>query len=117
MLEAQKLQTSTIAIGAVVLAALLLCLVLLLLRAKRLSKEKKAADEVIGEIISESEQKAPATGKPPKITDREREILALVAELYLTEQTIKWYRMRLTAKFEAKNASELIVKAKELGIV
>lgn len=127
VLEAQKRQTRTIAVGAVVLAALLLCLVLLLLRALRLSKEKKAADEVIGEIISESEQKAPAAGKLPKITDREREILALVAEgltnkeiaakLYLTEQTIKWYRMRLTAKFEAKNASELIVKAKELGIV
>ena len=127
VLEAQKRQTRTIAVGAVVLAALLLCLVLLLLRALRLGKEKKAADEVIGEIISESEQKAPAAGKQPKITDRERDILALVAEgltnkeiaakLYLTEQTIKWYRMRLTAKFEAKNASELIVKAKELGIV
>ena len=127
VLEAQKRQTRTIAIGAVVLAALLLCLVLLLLKALRMNKEKKAADEVIGEIISESEQKAPAAGKLPKITDRERDILALVAEgltnkeiaakLYLTEQTIKWYRMRLTVKFEAKNASELIVKAKEHGIV
>ena len=115
------------AVGAVVLAALLLCLVLLLLRALRLGKEKSAADEVIGEIISASEEKAPATGDRPKLTDRERDILALVAKgftnkeiaskLYLTEQTIKWYRMRLTAKFEARNAAELIVKAKELGIV
>ena len=127
VLEAQKRQTRTIAIGAFALAALLLCLVLLLLRALRLGKEKAGADEVIGEIISESEDKAPATGDLPKLTDRERDILALVAKgltnkeiaskLYLTEQTIKWYRMRLTAKFEAKNASELIVKAKEMGIV
>lgn len=127
VLEAQKRQTRTIAIGAFVLAALLLCLVLLLLRALRLSKEKKAADEVIGEMISASEEKAPAAGDLPKLTDRERDILALVAKgltnkeiaskLYLTEQTIKWYRMRLTAKFEAKNATELIAKAKELGIV
>ena len=127
VLEAQKRQTRTMAVGAVVLAALLLCLVLLLLRALRLGKEKSAADEVIGEIISASEEKAPATGDRPKLTDRERDILALVAKgftnkeiasrLYLTEQTIKWYRMRLTAKFEARNAAELIVKAKELGIV
>ena len=127
VLEAQKRQTHTIAMGAVALAALLLCLVFLLLSALRLSKEKRAADEVIGVIISESEEKSPAVGDLPKLTDRERDILALVAEgltnkeiasrLYLTEQTIKWYRMRLTAKFEAKNASELIVKAKELGIV
>ena len=127
VLEAQKRQTRTMAVGALVLAALLLCLVLLLLRALRLSKEKRAADEVIGEIISASEEKAPATADLPKLTDRERDILALVAKgftnkeiaskLYLTEQTIKWYRMRLTAKFEARNASELIVKAKERGIV
>lgn len=127
VLEAQKQQTRTIAAGAVVLSLLLLCFVLLLLRALRLSKENKAADEVIGEMISASEEKAPASGDSPKLTDRERDILALVAEgltnkeiaakLYLTEQTIKWYRMRLNAKFEAKNASELIVKAKEMGIV
>jgi len=41
----------------------------------------------------------------------------IASKLYLTEQTIKWYRMRLNEKFEAKNASELIVKAKEMGIV
>ena len=80
---------------------------------------------MIGKIISESEEKAPATADLPKLTARERDILALVAKgftnkeiaskLYLTEQTIKWYRMRLTAKFEARNASELIVKAKILG--
>ena len=127
VLEAQKRQSRTIAIGAVVLATLLLCLVHLLLRALRLGKEKRGADEVIGEIISDSKEKAPATGDIPKLTDRERDILALVAagltnkeiasRLYLSEQTIKWYRMRLTAKFEAKNGAELIVKAKELGIV
>ncbi len=136
VLEAQRRQTRTIAIGAVVLATLLLCLVLLLLRTLRLGREKKAADTVIGEIIAEkevSEGGAPpakpelSKAKGPVLTDREREILplmaggltnkAIAAKLFLTEQTIKWYRMRLNEKFNAKNAAEVIAKAKETGII
>ncbi len=127
VLEAQKRQTRTIAVGAVLISFLLLCLVLLLLRALRLSKEKDAADEVIEEIISKTGKNAPVSGNRPKLTERELQILPLIAKgltnkeiasrLYLSEQTIKWYRMRLNEKFEARNASELIVKAKELGIV
>ena len=127
VLVAQKRQTRMIAVGAVLLSVLLLCLILLLLRALRLSKEKKAANKVIEEIITDSDKPAPVTGDEPKLTERELQILPLIAEgftnkeiaskLYLTEQTIKWYRMRLNEKFEAKNASELIVKAKEMGIV
>ena len=97
------------------------------LRAFRLGKEKKAANAVIEEILSETDKTSPESGDRPNLTERELQILPLIAEgltnkeiaskLYLTEQTIKWYRMRLNEKFEAKNASALIVKAKELGII
>lgn len=42
---------------------------------------------------------------------------AIASKLFLSEQTIKWYRMRLNEKFNAKNAPELIAKAKEQGII
>jgi DNA-binding NarL/FixJ family response regulator len=55
------------------------------------------------------------------------EILPMLAEgltskdiakrLFLTEQTIKWRRQRLIAKFDAKNTVEMISKAREQGIV
>lgn len=127
VLESQKRQQAVIASAAVLLAIVLLVLVFVLVRALRLSKEKKAADEVIEEIITEAEGEKPTSGEKPLLTDREMEILPLVAEgltnkeiagkLYLTEQTIKWYRMRLNEKFSAKNATEVIAKAKEMGII
>lgn len=127
VLESQKRQQAVIASAAVLLAIVLLVLVFVLVRALRLSKEKKAADEVIEEIITEAEGEKPTSGEKPLLTDREMEILPLVAEgltnkeiagkLYLTEQTIKWYRMRLNEKFSAKNATEVIAKAKEMRII
>lgn len=53
----------------------------------------------------------------------EAEILPMLAEgltskdiarrLFLTEQTIKWRRQRLIAKFDAKNTAEMLTKARE----
>lgn len=127
VLEARQRQTRALAIGSALLCIMLIALAALLLRALRLGREKKAADEVIEEIMSDAGGGAPEPGRRLKLTKRELEILPLIAKgftnkeiaarLYLTEQTIKWYRMRLNSKFEARNASELIVKAKELGIV
>ncbi|MBQ6952978.1 MAG: helix-turn-helix transcriptional regulator [Bacteroidales bacterium] len=61
------------------------------------------------------------------MTDREREILPLLAaeltspqiadKLYLSLPTIKWYRRRLLDHFDAKNTSEMVAKAKELGLL
>ena len=132
VLEAQKQQSRALAIGAVLLSVLLLSLVLVLLISLRLGKEKKAADAVIEEAM-EAIDRQEIPGQAGNNTDRlaltrrELEILPLVAEgltnkqiaakLYLTEQTIKWYRMRLNVKFQAKNATEVIAKAKERGII
>ena len=131
VLEAQKKQRTAIAIGAVILSLVLIALLVLLFKTLRLSREKKAADAVIEEVMAESKEKevasAPIPPGKPALTDREREILPLMAEgltnkaiaskLFLSEQTIKWYRMRLNEKFNAKNAAELIAKAKEQGII
>jgi DNA-binding NarL/FixJ family response regulator len=131
VLEVQKKQRTAIAIGSAILSLVLIALLVLLFKALRLSREKKAADAVIEEVMAESKEKtlnsAPIHTGKPALTDREREILPLMAEgltnkaiaskLFLSEQTIKWYRMRLNEKFNAKNAAELIAKAKEQGII
>ena len=129
VLEAQKKQRTALAIGAVLLSLVLIALIALLFRALRLSREKKAADAVIEEVMSENDGHKAGLNPvaKPALTDRELEILPLMAEgltnkaiaskLYLSEQTIKWYRMRLNEKFQAKNATEVIGKAKEMGII
>ena len=62
-----------------------------------------------------------------KLTVQEQKVLALMAEgklcsemaeeLGLTEQTIKWYRMRLRAKFNASTSSAVIRQAMKLGLL
>ena len=62
-----------------------------------------------------------------KLTVQEQKFLALMAEgklssemaeaLGLTEQTIKWYRMRLRAKLNASTSSAVIRRAMELGLL
>lgn len=63
----------------------------------------------------------------PSITDREREILVLLAKaytsrqiaeaLFLSTETINWYRKKLLVKFDVANTPELVLKAKELGLI
>ena len=124
--------------GGILIILLLLGFVLVLLRAVRLRKQKEGADEVIGEVLatmpSEEETEgmtAAADNKGPKqsieLTDREAEILPLLAEglsskeiadrLCLTDQTIRWYRMRLLEKFDVRNTAGVISKAKEQGLL
>ena len=66
-------------------------------------------------------------GKAPELSAREKEILDLLSKGYTTPQiagalslsheTIRWYRKKLIAKFEASNTAELISLAKELGLI
>lgn len=66
-------------------------------------------------------------GTRPSLTERELEILPIIAagmtskeiaaKLFLTQQTIKWYRMRLLDKFKAKNTADLLTKGKEAGML
>ena len=138
VLEAQRRQLAGMVAGGILIILLLLGLLLILLRANRLRKQKEGADVVIGEVLStmppEQETGGPAeaseTADPklaPELTTREAEILPLLADglsskaiaerLCLTEQTIKWYRMRLLEKFNVRNTAGVISKAKELGLL
>ena len=126
VLEAQKRQRTAIAACAVLLSLLLAALVSVLFRLDRLRRQKDAADAVIGEVMAAMPSGQPS-GTPPELTVREAEILPLLAEglsskviadrLCLTEQTIKWYRMRLLDKFQASNTAGVISRAKELGLL
>jgi len=124
--------------GGILIIILLLGLLLVLLRARRLRKQKEGADEVIVEILATMPSEEEAEGmseasdnKVPKpsieLTDREAEILPLLAEglsskeiadrICLTDQTVRWYRMRLLEKFDVRNTAGVIYKAKELGLL
>lgn len=62
-----------------------------------------------------------------RLTAKERHILKLIAdgltspqiaeELCLSLPTIKWYRKRIRAKFDASNTAELIRKAVEQELI
>ena len=124
--------------GGILLIILLLGLLLILLRARRLRKQKEGADVVIREVLAslpqEQETERPAVAakttvsqSAPELTEREAEILPLLADglsskviadrLCLTEQTIKWYRMRLLETFNVPNTASVISKAKEQGLL
>ena len=113
--------------GGILIILLLLGLLLVLLRAKRLRKQKEGADVVISEVLASLPQEKETGESAPELTEREAEILPLLANglsskviadrLCLTEQTIKWYRMRLLEKFNAPNTAGVISKAKELGLL
>ncbi len=120
ILARQKRLWRWVALGAVVLIALLVALGLILRRNRKLSLEKEGADIVIEEALAE-------TPVAEDLTDREREILPLLAagltspqiadRMCLSLPTIKWYRKRLLEKFDVSNTAELISKAKEQGVL
>ena len=63
----------------------------------------------------------------PDLSDREKEILDLLSKGYTTPQiaeclslspeTIKWYRKKLLVKFDVANVAELVLKARDAGIL
>ncbi|MBP5506197.1 MAG: tetratricopeptide repeat protein [Bacteroidales bacterium] len=127
-LKAQKRQRTLLAAALGVLVLALLCLLIITRRTLRLKRQNAAADEAIEEAL-EDIQNTPQSGKGvqqrPVLTEREAEILPMLSagmtskeiaqRLCLTEQTIKWRRQRLIAKFDAKNTAEMMAKARELG--
>ena len=66
-------------------------------------------------------------GPVPTLNDRETSILAYIAggltntqiseKLFLSPETIKWYRKKLLVKFDVTNSAELVSKAKEMGLI
>ena len=143
VLSRQKRQRGVLALVALALLVLAGAFQVLTHRMRRLRHEKEAADAVIDEAIAAlspaaapgetgpagaglAEAEAAADGKP-LLTEREAEILPLIAagltspqiaeKLFLSLPTIKWYRRKLLEKFDAANTADMVVKAKERGLI
>ena len=125
VLQAQK---KALAGWLAVLGALIVLLVgltLVLRRLRRLRQEQAEAAEVMDETLEEF-RTAPDR-ESPSLTDRERQVLALLAAgktnpqiaeiLFLSPETIKWYRKKLLVKFDVSTSAALTAKAKDMGLL
>ena len=120
-LLAQRRQLMLMAAAAVLVPLLLLGVLILAGRLRVTAKEKKEVSEVLEETIGDMQQHASAGGDSPALSGREEEILDLIAKgyttaqiaeaLYLSPETIKWYRKTLLVKFDVANTAELISRA------
>lgn len=129
--QTQKRQRSMLATAFAVLALVLLSLLIITRRALRLKRENVAADEAIGEALTQLEMTDSLfrlkMDQNVQLSRGEQEILPMIAEgltskdiakrLFVTEQTIKWRRQRLLAKFDAMNTAEMLSKAREIGLL
>ena len=133
----QKKLWRTMAISGALVILLLLSIWLILRKMDRLRREKEGADAAIGQALqdlggsgedSDAAEDAPVVPEAePLLTDREEQILPLIAEgltspqiadkVFLSLATIKWYRKKLMIKLDAANTAELISKAKEKGLI
>ena len=95
----------------------------------KLSRSDGADDDGRGRSERSERSSSAAWGRPetPKLNDREIAILKLLAQgctnaqiaeqIFLSPETVKWYRKNLLLKFDAANSAELIFRAKELGLL
>lgn len=125
VLRAQKkaLMAWLAVLGALVILAGAMAVILR--RLNRIRKEQAEAAAVIDETF-EDLRSAPL-GKSPALTERERQVLTFIAggktnvqiaeTLFLSPETIKWYRKKLLAKFDVPSSAALVSKAKDLGLV
>ena len=124
VLEKQKKGLILYLIALVLVLVLAVASGVLYQKLKRRRREKTEADAVMDETIEEL--RAPSSAEV-KLNDRELEILRLMAqgkttaqiadEIFLSAETVKWYRKKLFAKFDVSNAAELIRKVTEEKII
>ena len=107
------------------LVVLLGIVTFILRRLRRVRQEQAEAAVVMDETLEEL--RAAPTGEAPSLTDRERQVLSLLAEgktnpqiaevLFLSPETIKWYRKKLLVKFRVATSAALTAKAKDQGLL
>ena len=125
VLQAQK---KALVWWIVVLSALVVLLIVLffiLWRLRRMRREKVEAAEVMDETLEEL--RSVPTDQTVELKERERQVLTLLAggktnpqiaeTLFLSPETIKWYRKKLLVKFDAPTSAALVSKAKDWGLV
>ena len=126
VLALQKKRNAVLATAGVVLAVLLAALLVLARLVRRARRRQAGADEAIEDALLLRDGVA-SSGEVPQLTEREMQILRLLAagltssqiadKVCLSLPTIKWYRKRLMEKFDVTNTAGLISSAKEKGII
>lgn len=122
-LTQQKKQLGWMLAGSVLVIVLLAGLLVVALRLRKTRHEKAEASELIEEVL----QELPPQRSDIKLSRRERDILDLLSKGYtapdiagalgLSNDTIRWYRKKLIAKFDVANTAELISTAKDMGVI
>lgn len=123
LLRAQR-RHLILAVCSLALMAVLVAAALFL--GRKLSRSRKDKKEV-GDVLEETISEIRVPQGAPQLSQREMEILSLMSEgytgpqiadkIYLSPETIKWYRKKLLVKFDAANTPELISKAKNARIL
>ncbi|MDY6277209.1 MAG: LuxR family transcriptional regulator [Bacteroidales bacterium] len=122
-LLAQRRQMMLIGGGAILLLLLLLAVLLIGKKLQSTRKEQAEVSAVLEETIREV--RSPACDEEvPQLSEREKEILDLLAKGYTTPQiangvglspeTVKWYRKKLLVKFDVSNTAELISQVNKM---
>ena len=122
-LTQQKKQLGWMLAGCILIIVLLVWLLVMALSLRKTRNEKAEATELIEEVLEE----LPPMQGDIKLSKRESDILDLLSKGYtapdiagalsLSNNTIRWYRKKLIAKFDVSNTAELISTSKEMGLI
>ncbi len=125
VLKEQKKHLTTGILALAVILILALAATIAIHRLKKARRQQAETEEVMDETLEEIRGRQNAS--VPSLNDREQNILRLIAsgctnpqiaeEIFLSPETIKWYRKKLLIKFDAANSAELISKAKEARLI
>ena len=125
-LLAQRKQIVILAAGSILILVLFIVLLLIGKKLQSTKKEQAEVSAVLEETIREVRRPA-CDEEVPQLSEREKEILDLLAKGYTTPQiangmglspeTVKWYRKKLLVKFDASNTAELISQVNKMMIL
>lgn len=127
-LDRQRRQLKVIIFAMALLVLLAAGIILLGQMLHRSRKEQEETAEVMEETLADLQNsKAPAGGADLRISEREKDILDLLAKGYTSPQiaealsispeTVKWYRKKLLIKFDVANTAELVLRAKDSNLL
>lgn len=126
--QVRALQNKRLTVIILLMAALLLMVFttgFALTRLKRTRTEKQELNEILEETVAAI---SPATEqKDIRLKPKEKEVLGLIAKgftnteiadaMYLSPETIKWYKKKLFAIFDVSNSAELIKIATDKNLL
>lgn len=125
-LLAQRKQIVILAAGSILILVLFIVLLLIGKKLQSTRKEQAEVSAVLEETIREVRRPA-CDEEVPQLSEREKEILDLLAKGYTTPQiangmglspeTVKWYRKKLLVKFDVSNTAELISQVNKMMIL